>query len=63
MQCSACDSAGPALRAGLCPEQPSSADDNSAVLDRLGKMLEKREKLQVVAALSDGQLSSAIISG
>jgi len=55
MQLSACDSAGPALEGGLVPRTTILlADDNSAVLDRLGKMLENERNYKVVAALSDG---------
>jgi DNA-binding NarL/FixJ family response regulator len=31
-------------------------DDNSAVLDRLGKMLEKEKSYQVIGAISDGTM-------
>jgi len=32
------------------------SDDNSAVLDHVGKMLEKEKRYQVVAAISDGRV-------
>jgi DNA-binding NarL/FixJ family response regulator len=54
-QLSECNSAAPALERSLVPRTTILvADDNTAILNHVGKMLEKDKTYKVVAAVSDG---------
>jgi DNA-binding NarL/FixJ family response regulator len=51
---SGADSAAPALKEGLVQRTTILlGDDNSGILDHLGKMLEREKSYEVVAAISD----------